>query len=436
MMIPKQLIFPSNKKEEANEEQIFNNMLGRKKIINNQKCNTCDDHNNNIVDTVNFPMSACRKNSSIFISSEKNQQPKSTLNNNQPDKFIKFDTTKISSGMSDECEDVNENFDMARSGIPNRLILENGDKFIGDNGNVIEMEIFKGKNEKDFFFNLNDIEKGFEINCLLENIKTDRDYFRENDDYIYIQQNMIPRIFLTYMGILKVLVLSGNQNMKKFIDWSQKILFCMFDQNKQENKLKYGVSAATVRDVLDRCSQTISCVYLIMIGQANKFLGTSNDSNIYNNDDILCKFGRTEDFSRRLREHMKKYKRDLDADVIVLGFCQIDPKNISEAEKYISHYFEEKKVKISDETEMIVIEKSSIIMIKEQFKMLQKEYSGYHKNLIDQMSNIEDQNKDLIHKIKIMELEYENKLKEKDHELKEKEIKTLRELLASKKKNE
>ena len=89
-----------------------------------------------------------------------------------------------------------------------------------------------------------------------------------------------------------------------------------------------------------------------MIGNAKQLL--NNDK--YNDKEILCKFGRTDDFQRRVAQHSKKYKEELKVDIQVLSYSIIDPKNISEAETQLSHCLESSKICYKKEKELVIIE--------------------------------------------------------------------------------
>jgi hypothetical protein len=137
----------------------------------------------------------------------------------------------------------------------------------------------------------------------------------------------------------------------------------------------------------------------------------------YTDDHLLCKYGRSEDMSRRLGEHINKYRKEFNINLQIIGYSLIDPKNIVNAENNISNYFENKKIKYKDERELVVIEKNYVDFVREQFKMLQKEYSGHCKQLIEKIQELEHQNKELTHTIELQQSKYENKLKDKDLEI-------------------
>jgi hypothetical protein len=137
----------------------------------------------------------------------------------------------------------------------------------------------------------------------------------------------------------------------------------------------------------------------------------------YTDDHLLCKYGRSEDMSRRLGEHINKYRKEFNTNLQIIGYSLIDPKNIVNAENNISNYFENKKIKYKDERELVVIEKNYVDFVREQFKMLQKEYSGHCKQLIEKIQELEHQNKELTHTIELQQSKYENKLKDKDLEI-------------------
>jgi len=170
-----------------------------------------------------------------------------------------------------------------------------------------------------------------------------------------------------------------------------------------------------------------------MIGKARKLLKSDD----YDDNKILCKYGRSDNFQRRLGEHLQKYKKEFETDIQVLSYSIIDPKNVCDAETDISHYFENKKVEYKKEVELVVLDEDYIDLVKKQYKMLQKEYSGHCKQLIEKIQDLENKNKEKDYELEIQKMNYENKLKDKDlemsqlkNDIQQKEIELLKEKLA------
>jgi hypothetical protein len=102
-----------------------------------------------------------------------------------------------------------------------------------------------------------------------------------------------------------------------------------------------GASIGAIKEAFKVSSEKTPCVYLFVIGNANKLLNT----NIYPNDSLLYKFGNTDDLPRRSAEHERNFKRIFKVDHIeLMVFSVIDPKYIFDAETSLKDYFKSNKV--------------------------------------------------------------------------------------------
>jgi len=144
-----------------------------------------------------------------------------------------------------------------------------------------------------------------------------------------------------------------------------------------------------------------------MIGNANKLL----KNNKYNKDDIICKFGYTNDLVRRTNQHYKTYKKEFNTEIELLLFSIIDPQYICQAEASISHYFNDNKlegylIKEVEQIELIIINKNNINQIKEHYKELSDKINKLETELLHQK-----------HINEILILKHDNELKNKNIEL-------------------
>ena len=65
-----------------------------------------------------------------------------------------------------------------------------------------------------------------------------------------------------------------------------------------------------------------------MIGNANKLLKETK----FNDNDIICKFGYTNDLVKRTNQYYKTYKKEFNVNIELLLFSIIDPLYICQAE--------------------------------------------------------------------------------------------------------
>ena len=90
----------------------------------------------------------------------------------------------------------------------------------------------------------------------------------------------------------------------------------------------------TIKDVFKTNSSKTPVVYLYLVGPAKDLLKGD-----FQESDLLCKYGCTDDIERRCSEHDKKFTKDFNRKIELVCFSIIDAKYIFEAESNITHYF-------------------------------------------------------------------------------------------------
>lgn len=189
-------------------------------------------------------------------------------------------------------------------------------------------------------------------------------------------------LYLTYEGIVRLLYVSKSNKAKQFRVWATETLFIhqmgTIEQKQTLATSLLGINIQTIKQVFNSASNKTPTVYLFYIGKAKTLLNSN-----YNDDDILCKFGCTDDISRRTTEHNRTYKKlyNLETDIELLMFSIIDPQYIFDAENNIRGYFRNNKINNDDKTELIVINKNNMDQIKQHFKMMQNSYIGRYEEM-------------------------------------------------------
>ena len=230
----------------------------------------------------------------------------------------------------------------------------------------------------------------------------------------YYQKNVSKKeLYLTYNGILKVLFTSRSGIADKFQNWASETLFTIqmgtIEQKQSLSANLIGVSPQIIKNVFNTASNKTPTVYLFYIGQANKLL----KNNIYSDDDYLCKFGCSDDISRRTSEHMRNYKKQYGTDISLLCYSIIDPQYIFDAETNIRGYFRSNKITQDDKTELIIINKNNLGQIKQHYMMMQNSYIGRYEEMNKKITELE---KEIIIK------NHQLLIKDKELELKDKDI--------------
>jgi hypothetical protein len=266
-----------------------------------------------------------------------------------------------------------------------------------------------------------------------KNILDKKSYFKENEHYKYFiikkvrkisniqTKNTIKKeLYLTYEGMLRVLFASHSPNVKPFIKWAVETLFTIqigtTEQKQELCSSILGVNVKTLKHLFSTSSNKTPCVYLFYITDAQQINPEHSE------DEILCKFGCSDDLERRTSEHNVKYKKEFNRDIELLVFSIIDPKYIFEAEENIKQFFESNKIEFKSEKELIIIKQKDIKKIKEHYKLIQNSYIGRYQEMNNKINELEKELIKIKYEKEIMIVTHDNELKKKDIELRDAQI--------------
>ena len=339
-----------------------------------------------------------------------------------------------------EQEDIKDERDKNRSvssedfeKAPEILELEDEEKFKDCDGNIIEIETRGEKDRNKIYFKAKDISKGFEMKYLNHTITNDHNAYERDLDYKTFFVNVIKdreisgvikkSLYLTYHGLLRVLFVSRNKNVKKFQDWAEEKLFTI-QMGSQEEKINLGtkilnISAKTYKAVFQTYASTFPCIYLICLGTIEKLRETFKiGSEEYDDESKIYKYGFTNDLTRRIGEHASKYEKLKNVKVTLTTFHFIDVRYTSKAETDIADCCDafEKNLVTKGYNELIVINKKQQEHIKEYYKKIGAEYAGSTQELQDKIKNLEN------------DLKFEKESNERKLEKERSELKLQREI--------
>lgn len=246
---------------------------------------------------------------------------------------------------------------------PPLLDLDEEEKFRDQEGNVVHIEVRGERHFKKCFFLVKDVSKAFEIHRLYETLTHHTSSYEKNVHFLYfirsdtnnnVRKSNEKLLYLTYHGMLKVLFSSRTGTAESFQEWATEKLFTMQMGSEEDRDALagelIGVSPKTIHDVFRRNTEKTPCIYLIQISTNKQMFGES-----LNNDDLICKYGFTDDLPRRIREHTKYFQEQKKVGYVrLLCFSIIDPKFISDAESRLSRLFRHFHVSYENQTEFSV----------------------------------------------------------------------------------
>ncbi len=364
--------------------------------------------------------------------------------------FIKSFVDKIPELKSEEVKDDNN--------IKAPLIIElkNDEKFMDNEGNIIEIETRGERAVDKIYFKVKDVSDGFEMPNLEKNIKDTKSAFIINNHYVIFNCNDTrnsekktskkitsnQQVFLTYNGMLRVLFGSHNNKADMFIKWAtEKLFIIQMGTNEQKLKLRdsLGVLPEAVKEVCKKSTSPISCIYLFTMGTVASLRKTFNIPSEINDNDIVIKYGRTEDLERRTSEHNNDYGKLENVELRLLMYSFVDASYAVEAENDIANFYTYSKYKFETEgrNEMAIIPKDKIDIVKKEYEKIRKIYAGSLKELLNEIERLKQENENIkLHhqielnnqQIQINKLEYSLELqKEKyEHELLKKDFELLK----------
>jgi hypothetical protein len=247
------------------------------------------------------------------------------LKNTKIIKVIK-ETDKNLKKINNDINEIRENYKKNNEEIkdaPLILNLKDEDKFRDINNNIIEIEI-RGKQEcDDIYFKMKNISDGFNLgntNILFHKNTS----FKRNEHYItfYIQKNTCgnttssktKKNFLTYYGLVKLLFVSRSKNAQLFQKWAINKLFTIQfgkDIAKCELIKEIGINIPDMKKYLKISASEINCLYLIKLGYVKDLRSSLKINDNIKDEYLICKYGRTNDLSRRIIEHTNHYKKKI-----------------------------------------------------------------------------------------------------------------------------
>jgi hypothetical protein len=322
---------------------------------------------------------------------------------------------------------------------PEIILLEDHEKFTDKDGKIINIETRGERVVDKIYFKVKDISNGFQLNDLQDIIIDNRNNYQINEHYIFFnciipvlngkktskQNNAKKELFLTYEGLLRLLFVSKNDKTKKFIKWATEKLFTIqMGTLEQKQKLRdsLGVIPNAVKEVCKKSTSPLSCVYLFSLGTVSQLKETFNIPNNFNDNDIVVKYGRTDDLERRTNEHNNDYGKMKNVDLRLMMYSFIDVSYISMAENDLGDYFDYKfKFEFENRTELAIIPKDKIDNVKKEYEKIRGVYGGKMSEIINKIEMIKLQNtveiQKLQHEIELQKEKYNHEILKRDFEI-------------------
>jgi hypothetical protein len=320
----------------------------------------------------------------------------------------------------DSVESVEESSYCAE--VPPVFRLDDSEKFKDDEGNPIEIETRGERKSDQVYFRAKHVAEAFEMPNLIRVVK-DKESYKTNTDYntftlpIYtngVKTSEKRQTYLTYEGMLKVLYTSRSGNAKAFRSWATDILFThqmgSKEQKEEMSSNVLGIQVKSLREVLKKSARSVPCIYQFALGTVKSLRKSMKLSDDLPDDDIVIKYGLTDDLVRRSSEHTKTYGKIAGVNLEMMNFTYIDPKFLYAAEVDLKEFFGDIETPIEYESfkELVAINPKHSKQIKKQFRYISTEFAGSVSELTMQVEKLKQE-------MEMMKERHQWALKEKDH---------------------
>jgi hypothetical protein len=326
-----------------------------------------------------------------------------------------------------------EEKDLSVEMAPPLLELTDDEKFKDVDGNVLEVEVRGERHPDKIFFYGKDIERILSIAKIQDILNDKTSNYEENIHYKkFIRSHtgtpggeedktcIRTIIFLSYRGLIRMLMTRRNPIAKLFEDWAINILFThhlgTVQQKEELASNLLGSTVESVRDFLSTSPSKYSEIYLICIGKATDLKDSLPLKNTYSENELVFKYGYTDDLSRRLNEHRNKFSKINGTNISVILHSPIDPKFLSKAELELKEYFQDEESNVVHPVykELVIMNEKQLKGARREFKDICCKYAGCMERIQDEMNKLKN---DFETERKAREKELENEKKAKEKEL-------------------
>ena len=375
-----------------------------------------------------------------------------------------FITTSFVNNNEQLIEEIKEINIVDKNGIklaPNIIKLQDHEKFHDDENNIVEIQTRGTRDYDNIYFFVKDVEKAFNMDNLSIVLLNEQGQYQENVDYIYFirkkQTNNFSHsnekikvnkeLFLTYQGILRVLFVSRNASIKKFLRWATEKLFTLqigTDIQKEQliKEIKFADSR-TVQTVLDTNCKSVSCIYFFTLGTINDLREAMKIPDNYKDNDVIGIYGYTKDLSQRTNQHAREFNKIKNCSLVLKLYFNVDQQYLSQAESDVRKCMNFLNVHFNYENnkEMVVLSEDNQKYIEKEFKNLSIKYSEFISDINIKINDEKISKDNLIHQYEreklILNNEKDKIIHEKDKIIHEKEkIISEREMELQKEKHE
>jgi len=319
--------------------------------------------------------------------------------------------TQLSPEMALQIQELKEN---ELREAPPLLLLNEDEKFRDDEGNVAEIETRGEKSEGGILFRVKDVMVAFKMPNLNHTLRDERGCYEKNVDYkifIHPKGGDSPfevnkkELFLTYSGIIRVLMNSRTGIADKFKKWAMETLFVV-QLGSRDEKLGhvanlFKITTKSLRALFSTHAKVMPCIYLIYVGKAGKIRESLQIETNLPDEASVYKYGFSKNFAKRIGNHELGFGKLPGVDIKLTSFQVIDPLYVGKAEQDVSNVCDLYGVKLNigircdGYTEFISLNSNQLEDMKKRFGYIGKEYEGHSAQLKEELESYKQEIKEL-----------------------------------------
>ena len=306
--------------------------------------------------------------------------------------------------------------------------MEPHEKFHDTDGEILEIQTRGERHVDKIFFRASDVSKRFDMPGLKQALlkETEAGYERGLHFTTFTVVNCVDHnknntkkpvksLFLTYHGLMRVLIVSKNKNAEKFSRWAITKLFAMqmgTKEDKEDLVREIVNNLESFKTVLKKYPQGFPGIYLVGLGKVQDLRETFEMSETLDNDSLVCKFGVSLDLSRRIEEHKGDYGKLKNVNMNVEAFHYIDPIYKQKAEAEIRNIFDayDMRIMVPGRNELVVLNKKQFERIIKDYARTGNEYAGATQEMQLESAKLKQEIKDLMNEMQNKKLEYDLEL--------------------------
>lgn len=283
---------------------------------------------------------------------------------------------------------------------PNILYLEENEMFKDEQGQMIDIEVRGERHPKKIWFKARDVGKMFNMDSIRTTLQNSQTQFTEgmhfqtfiyescvqgvvhNEDNPPNKKQLKASIFLSYLGLLRLLFVRQHPIADKFQEWASEKLFAIqYGTLEQKNELAadvMGVSVKAIKAFLNTNVNSMPVIYLFSLGKVKELRTIFNIPESFDDDQSVYKYGLTRNFKKRTEEHERAFSKF--GIIMTLKYhVYIDPLYLQNAENDIGNYFKIAAWHLNHPkfTELVCLQDQFINnIIHNEFQRLGQSYAG------------------------------------------------------------